>query len=96
MFCVAIELSVKQDQLEAFMPLMLENAAASLRDEPDCHRFDVCTDAARPGDVFLYELYTDEAAFKTHLTMPHFLSFDRQTADMISEKNIRTYGIVAP
>ena len=46
-----------------FRRLVLENAAASLRDEPGCRQFDVLTPEAGPGDrIALSESYDDAAA----------------------------------
>ena len=95
MYAVVVKFEVKPDHIEAFMPMMLANARASLHDEEGCHQFDVCTCADRPGEVFLYELYSDAAAFDVHKTMPHFVSFDRATAPMISEKTVTLYEKVA-
>lgn len=94
MFAVVVTFQIKPDRFDAFMPLMLENARSSLRDEEGCHQFDVCTDPDHPGEVFLYELYTDAAAFEVHKTMPHFRAFDSATADMIAGKIVHTYGEV--
>lgn len=96
MFAVIVTFEIKPEMIEAFLPLMYENAAASLRDEPGCHRFDVCTDPARPGDVFLYELYTDLAAFDAHRDTPHFRTFERGGGPMIAAKDVRTYETVYP
>lgn len=95
MFAVVVSFQIKTERIEDFMPLMLANAATSLAQEDGCHRFDVCTDPARVGDVFLYELYTDAAAFELHLASDHFKSFDAAVASMIADKTIRTYGQVA-
>jgi quinol monooxygenase YgiN len=38
-------------------------------------RFDVWEDKEEPNTVFLYEAYTDEAAFETHQTMEPFKHF---------------------
>ena len=94
MFAVVVRLKIKPDHLARFMPLMRQNAATSLRDEPGCHQFDIATDSARPGDVFLYELYTDAAAFDAHLASDHFKSFDAATAESVMEKSVKTYAEV--
>ena len=96
MFAVVVTLQVAPGSMEAFLPAMLQNAAASLADEPDCHRFDVCTDPARPDEVLLYELYTDADAFQTHLTTAHFKAFDAQVAPMQPSKELRTFASVHP
>lgn len=76
------------------MPLMRNNARASLAEEPECHRFDICTDAARPGEVLLFELYSDTDAFAAHLQTAHYRDFDAATAAMIDDKRVMTYGKV--
>ena len=96
MFAVTVTLEVAPADLSAFLPVMLANAAASLAGEPGCLRFDVCTDPARPGEVFLYELYTDAEAFSAHLETPHFRTFDRTVAGWLLRKDVRTYGEVRP
>lgn len=75
----------------AFLPLMLENAAASLGNEEGCHQFDVATDPDRPDEVFLYEVYSDENTFSAHLKTAHFAAFDARTSDMIATKDVRTF-----
>jgi quinol monooxygenase YgiN len=77
-----------------FMPLMLLNAQTSLRDEPGCQQFDVATDSSNADGVFLYEVYTDRAAFDAHLASPHFKVFDAAVAHMIADKIIQTWDTV--
>jgi (4S)-4-hydroxy-5-phosphonooxypentane-2,3-dione isomerase len=48
-----------------------ENAAASVRDEAGCLRFDVMEDAQRPTHYF-YEIYRDSEAFGEYKAAPHF------------------------
>ena len=88
---VCVTFTIRPHKHAAFMPLMLENARASLASEPGCRQFDVLTDPARPDEVFLYELYDDRAAFDAHLATPHFLRFKEVAADMIAEKREATY-----
>ncbi len=93
MFAVCVTFHIKQELMDAFLPLMHENAQSSLSDEPDCHRFDVCTNP-ESAQVFLYELYSDAAAFQAHLQTPHFKSFDAATSDMIEKKDVTTFADV--
>ncbi|MEM9522856.1 MAG: putative quinol monooxygenase [Pseudomonadota bacterium] len=95
MFAVVVTFTLKPGQRDVFMPLMLENALASKRNEPDCHRFDVCTDPAVPDMVLLYELYTDAAAFRRHLDTAHFKDFDAAAAPLVAEKRVLTFSEVA-
>jgi quinol monooxygenase YgiN len=94
MFAVVVHLSLHEGCASAFLPLLHTNAQASLDTEHGCHRFDVLTDSARPGDVFLYELYTDAAAFDAHLASAHFKTFDHACDRLIAAKSIKTYDRV--
>lgn len=94
MFAVVVTFQINPTDWAAFMPAMLANAATSLADEAGCHRFDVCTDPARVHEVFLYELYTDAAAFDAHLASDHFKAFDALVAPMIATKSVTTYAQV--
>jgi (4S)-4-hydroxy-5-phosphonooxypentane-2,3-dione isomerase len=55
-----------------FLEAIQENAAASLRDEPGCVRFDVVQDNDDANHFMLYEVYADAAAFEAHRAAPHF------------------------
>lgn len=93
-FAVCVTFRIKPESLDAFLPLMNENASTSLRDEEGCWRFDVCTDDGRAGEVFLYEIYTSSDAFQIHLASEHFLKFDSQVKDMIADKQVKTFKTV--
>lgn len=95
MFAVVVTFQIAEGAMAAFLPAMTENAKTSLAQEAGCHRFDVCTDADRPNEVFLYELYTDRAAFDAHLASAHFKSFGEQAAPLVTAKDVRTYAMVA-
>lgn len=96
MFAVVVTFQIKPADWASFLPLMADNAATSLAQEEGCHRFDVCTDPARPHEVFLYELYTDAAAFDAHLSSAHFKMFDAAVGPMIASKDVATYSEVQP
>lgn len=94
-YAVCVTFQIRENWMEAFMPLMLGNARTSLSEEEGCLQFDVLTDPDRPNEVFLYELYSDRDAFDAHLRSGHFWAFDRAVADMIADKQVRTYGSVS-
>jgi autoinducer 2-degrading protein len=84
-FAVIVSLRVKPWMTAEFLRAMTANAAASLRDEPGCVRFDILRDNADPGRFVLYELYTDEDAFRSkHLAASHFAQW-RAAAPAIVE-----------
>ncbi|MEX0958383.1 MAG: putative quinol monooxygenase [Burkholderiales bacterium] len=85
---ILVEFTLHEDAVERFMPLMLENARASLEQEPGCDRFDVLHRAGKPNEIVLYEIYRDRAAFDMHLKSSHFLQFSAATAGFIKDKRI--------
>lgn len=96
LLAITVEFRVKPEAIDAFRSLLLENAAISVRDEPDCHRFDVLspTHADDGGTFFLYELYKDRAAFAAHLASAHFKDFDQATRDLVLQKTVREFFLV--
>jgi autoinducer 2-degrading protein len=79
-----------------FRRLVLENAAASLRDEPGCRLFDVLTPEGGPADwIVLYEIYDDAAAFDAHLATPHFVVFNEATAPLVARKTVHRLGFAS-
>ena len=91
MYAVTVEFDIHADKLDAFLPLMLENARTSREAEPGCLQFDVCREGAF---IFLYELYEDRAAFDAHLASAHFKSFDAAVGGMIASKRIKLFDEV--
>ena len=94
MFAVTVTLEIAPERMGDFLPLLMENARASLG-EPACLRFDVLTDPARPDAVFLYELYDDAAGFDAHRATPHYARFDAGAAPLIRSKAVQTWETVA-
>lgn len=93
-FAVCVTFDIKPGRTQAFLRLMHAQAANSLDREAGCHRFDVCTDGDVADRVFLYELYTDQAAFEAHLQSAHFQTFDAAVGEMIAAKQVSTYESV--
>ncbi len=92
MLVVAVLYEIKPEYREAFRDAILKNAASSLRDEPECHRFDVSfsPDGLR---CFLYELYTDEVAFDYHRRTKHFAEFNQVGQEAAVGKRFETFAL---
>ena len=72
MYVIMLPIQIKAGHKEEFIQAMLENAKGAVNNEPGCLRFDVIQDADDANRIWLYEIYTDEAAFQAHLQTPHF------------------------
>jgi len=84
MYTVLVNLTVRTDLVDEFVDGIRVNAAASLRDETGCLRFDVNRSTERPNEFILYELYADEDAFYVaHRKAPHYAEWKRVAAKCV-------------
>lgn len=86
-----VQMTVRPGRREEFLAGMAANAEASVRDEPGCLRFDVCSVDGDQDRFVLYELYTDVEAFAAHKCAPHFARW-RTVAEQVLESQVNTAG----
>ena len=60
---------------EAPLAAAISALTAAVRAEPGCMEFRPYRDATDPGVFYLYEVYTDTDAFRTHLGTGHVARF---------------------
>ncbi len=92
MFVITVVFEVRPECASDFADAVGAQARNSLNNETDCHRFDVCRDPDRTDRFFLYELYSDEAAFDAHLRSAHFHDFDQKVAEMVISKSVERWN----
>ena len=80
MFSLMVQMQVDPERRAEFLAGITANAEASVRDEPGCLRFDVCSVEGDENRFVFYELYRDAAAFEEHRAAPHFRAW-REVAD---------------
>lgn len=93
MFVVTVSFVLFEKFTEPFTIAVAKQADNSLRLEPECHVFDVCTALDDSGEIFLYETYTDAAAFDAHLASDHFKAFDALVRPWVKSKTVRKWSI---
>ena len=93
-FVVTVDFRLKPGAMAAFRPLMDRNAIDSCKLEPGCRRFDVLVPEGEADRVFLYEIYDDRAAFDAHLKTAHFDVFNRESAELVSSKDVTFLSLV--
>ena len=91
MFSLVVHMEVRPGRREEFLAGMAANAEASVRHEPGCVRFDVCSVEADQNRFVLYELYVDADAFAAHKASPHFAAW-RAIADEVLVGQVNTPG----
>src|SRR3712207_5511450 len=90
-FSLVVQMEVWPGRREEFLAGMAANAEASVRDEPGCLRFDVCSVQDDENRFVLYELYADADAFAAHKASPHFARW-RTVADRVVRSQVNTPG----
>lgn len=83
MYALFVSLQVRTEKREHFLGAIAVNAAASIRDEPGCLRFDVMEDAGQPNRFYFYEIYAEPAAFDAHKAAPHFAEWRTAAAECV-------------
>ncbi len=93
-FAVFVEFRVDAWNHDRFKDLVLENAAASLRNEPGCRQFDVLApeDGDGAGEFSLYEIYDNADAFDAHLAAEHYRQFDASVTPFVLAKKVRRFS----
>lgn len=96
MYVVSVLFEIKPDNYADFSKAVIRQADNSLDREPDCQRFDVCESPNdNPNQIYLYEIYTDEAAFQAHLKSDHFLEFDAMVMPWLESKTVSTWNLIS-
>jgi quinol monooxygenase YgiN len=96
MFSLMVQIEVDPDRRAEFLAAISANAEASVRDEPGCLRFDVCSVEGDENRFLFYELYADAAAFEAHRAAPHFRTWREAAArTVVSQVNTRGALVVS-
>jgi len=93
-FAIFVTVKVKPGMGAEFKEIILENATAAVRDEPDCHMFRVMNTEGDPDTFHFFEVYTNAAALDTHREQPHYIKFRDATADMVVDRNIQPLTVL--
>ncbi len=93
MFAVTVSFNIRKGKAAEFLNAMKLQARNSLRLETGCHHFDVCVDENDEHRIFLYELYTNRAAFDLHMESAHYRAFSDQVAPWVEDKEVRFWKL---
>ncbi len=88
-FAIFVTIKCKDGMGKQFMPHIMENAVAAMRDEPDCQEFRVMNAKDDPDTFHFYEVYTNEAALDNHRLTPHYVKFREATDDMVADRDVK-------
>jgi (4S)-4-hydroxy-5-phosphonooxypentane-2,3-dione isomerase len=90
MFVLVVNIRIKPENVERFMPLVLANAREA-RKEPGCRQFEVLVDPKDKGKVMLFEVYNDESAFEAHQQTPHFKKYLAEAVPLLASRERQVF-----
>lgn len=93
-FAIFVTVKVEAGKAEEFLPIILENATAAVRDEPDCHMFRVLRNKDDADTFHFFEVYTNEAALDAHREYPHYKKFRELSDPMIVDRQITRVDVL--
>ncbi len=95
-FVLMVHLQVKPENLERFMEMALENAAATRTSEEGCRQFDVVVDPDEPTRVAFYEVYDSKNAFEAHQQTEHFQKYLESAVPLLETRKRTFFTRIAP
>src|SRR5215216_6712788 len=82
------ELEIDPAQLEAFKAAVTEGVQAAVRSEPGVLALYAVYEKDNPNRVRVFEMYTEAAAYATHLETAHFKKFRATTDKMVLSRKL--------
>ena len=82
------ELEVDPAQLEPFKAALKEAMETAVRVEPGCLELNAVSDKENPAHITIFEIYSDEDAYKTHVQTAHFKKFRTTTDGMVKSRKL--------
>ena len=81
-FTLIVHLQAKPDQVDRFLAMALENAAATRSEDR--------------SKIAFYEVYDDKQAFEAHLQTAHFKKYFENAVPLLAERERSFFTRVAP
>ncbi|WZP00551.1 putative quinol monooxygenase [Isosphaeraceae bacterium EP7] len=82
------DLEIDPAQLESFTAAVKEEMEISVRVEPGVLAIYAVAEKDNTAKLRFFEMYADEAAFKSHIESPHFQKFRAITKDMVVSRKL--------
>jgi quinol monooxygenase YgiN len=81
-------LEIDPAQLEGYKAAVKEEMEASVHVEPGVLAIYAVAEKDAPTKLTFFEIYADEAAYRAHITSPHFRKYFETTKDMITSRKL--------
>ena len=91
----AVDIDVAPGEIDHYLAALEENGAASVKQEPGCHTFNITVSQKDPNHVFIFEVYDNAAALEAHRATDHFKKYAATTKDLAAKRDIKPLSSVA-
>jgi quinol monooxygenase YgiN len=82
------ELEIDPARLDAYKAAVKEEMEASVRVEPGVLAIYAVAEKDNPSRLRFFEMYADEAAYRSHIESAHFRKYAKATKDMILSRRL--------
>jgi len=83
------EIEIDPSQIEPYRAAVQEQIEAAVRLEPGVLALYSVADKENPSHVFVFEMYADVDAYKSHLETAHFKKYKASTQNMVKSLKLR-------
>jgi quinol monooxygenase YgiN len=83
------EIEIDPSQIKPYSAAVKEQIEAAVRLEPGVLALYSVADKSNPSHVFVFEMYADVDAYKSHLETAHFKKYKATTQDIVKSLMIR-------
>jgi quinol monooxygenase YgiN len=83
------EIEIDPAQIEPYKVALQEQIEAAVRLEAGVLALYAVADRGKPSLVFVFEIYTDVDAYRSHLETAHFKKYKATTQDMVKSLKLR-------
>ena len=83
-----VDYEIGPTDLEKFIEALKENGAATSKEAGNL-QFDFSQSASNPSQIFIYEVYENEAAVQAHRASDHFKKYVATIKDIPAKRQIR-------
>ncbi len=91
---LVVDYTLKPGQRDAFVERVRRHGETCLDSEPGCLQFDILVPREDVDRVFLYEVYTDQAALDAHVATPYMAQYRIDIQDMADTRTLAICDLV--
>jgi quinol monooxygenase YgiN len=89
------KIKIDPKQLEAYHKALKEQMRAAIEKEPGVLSYYAVADKKDPASITIFEIYANEAAYKSHITSPHFLVYKEIVKNMVLSLDLQDVAVIA-